>query len=51
VQEGDVIVEVDRKPVGSADDAVKLLQSDQAGGHLLRIKRRDGALFIVVNPS
>jgi serine protease Do len=51
VQEGDVIVEVDRKPVSTADDAVKLLQADQSGGHLLRIKRRDGALFIVVNPS
>jgi serine protease Do len=51
VQEGDVIVEVDRKPVAGADDAVKLLQQEQAGGHLLRIKRHDGALFIVVNPS
>jgi serine protease Do len=51
VQEGDIIVEVDRKPIGTADDAVRMLQSDQSGGHLLRIKRRDGALFIVVNPS
>jgi len=51
VQEGDIIVEVDRKPIGSADDAVRMLQNEQAGGHLLRIKRRDGALFIVVNPS
>ena len=51
VQEGDIILEVDRRPVNTADDAAKLLQQDQAGGHLLRIKRREGALFIVVNPS
>jgi serine protease Do len=51
VQAGDVILEIDRKPISTADDAVKVLQQDQSGGHLLRIKRRDGALFIVVNPS
>jgi serine protease Do len=51
VQEGDIILEVDRKPIANADDAARLLQSEQAGGHLLRIKRRDGALFIVLNPS
>ena len=51
VQEGDVIIEVDRKPVAAAADAIRLLQQDQSGGHLLRIKRRDGALFIVVPQS
>jgi len=51
VQEGDIILEIDRKPVSNADDAVKVLSQDMSGGHLLRIKRRDGALFIVVNPS
>jgi serine protease Do len=51
VQEGDIIIEVDRKPVASPDDAAHLLTSDQAGGHLLRIKRHDGALFVVVPPA
>jgi serine protease Do len=51
VQTGDIILEIDRKPVSTADDAVKVLQQDPSGGHLLRIRRRDGALFIVVNPS
>jgi serine protease Do len=51
LQEGDVILEVDRKPVGAADDAIKLLQQDQPGGHLLRVKRRDGGAMFVVIPS
>jgi serine protease Do len=48
VREGDVIVEVDRKAVTSVDDANRLLSGDRQGGHLLRIKRGDGALFLVV---
>lgn len=48
LREGDVLVEVDRKPVTSADDAVKALGSDRAGGHLVRVRRGDGALFVVI---
>jgi serine protease Do len=48
LKQGDVIIEVDRRPVGGSDEAVKLLQQDQPGGHLLRVKRQDGALFIVI---
>jgi len=48
LQQGDVIVEVDRKPVASADDAVKTLGADRAGGHLLRVRRGDAALFVVI---
>jgi serine protease Do len=48
LRQGDVIIEVDRRPVGGSDEAVKLLQQDQPGGHLLRVKRQDGALFIVI---
>ena len=48
LREGDVVVEVDRKPVSSADDAVKALGSDRAGGHLVRVRRGDGALFMVI---
>jgi hypothetical protein len=43
-----VIVEVDRKPVASADDAVRTLSNDRAGGHLLRVRRGEAALFVVV---
>jgi serine protease Do len=48
LQQGDVIVEVDRKPVASADDAVKTLGSNRAGGHLVRVRRGDAALFVVI---
>src|SRR5262249_53288596 len=48
LQQGDVIVEVDRKPVQSADDAVKTLGSERAGGHLLRVRRGEAALFVVI---
>jgi serine protease Do len=48
LQQGDVIVEVDRKPVQTADDAVKGLGADRAGGHLLRVRRGDAALFVVI---
>jgi serine protease Do len=51
VREGDVIVEVDRRPVHSADEAVRLLSADRAGGHLLRVLRSDGSLFLVVPPA
>ncbi len=48
VREGDLIVEIDRQPVTSADDAIRMLRAARNGGHLLRVRRGDGALFIVV---
>ena len=48
LQQGDVIIEVDRKPVQTADDAVKTLANDRAGGHLVRVRRGDAALFVVI---
>ncbi len=48
LQQGDVIVEVDRKPVQSADDAVRTLGTDRAGGHLVRVRRGEAALFVVI---
>jgi serine protease Do len=48
LQQGDVIVEVDRKPVQSADDAVKTLANERAGGHLVRVRRGEAALFVVI---
>jgi serine protease Do len=48
VQQGDIIVEVDRKPVASPEDAVRALGAERQGGHLVRLRRGDVALFIVV---
>jgi serine protease Do len=51
LQDGDVITEVDRKPVTSADEATKALGQARTGGHLLRIQRKDMALYVVVQTS
>jgi S1-C subfamily serine protease len=51
VQEGDVIVEIDRQKVSSAEDASKLLKATRSGGHLLRLRRGDGAFYVVVGGS
>jgi serine protease Do len=51
LREGDLIVEVDRHAVSSSEDAVKLLSSDRAGGHLVRMRRGDAALFVVIPSS
>ncbi|HZS38941.1 MAG TPA: PDZ domain-containing protein, partial [Polyangia bacterium] len=51
IREGDLIVEVDRHAVTSSDEAVKLLSSDRAGGHLVRLKRGEAALFVVIPTS
>jgi serine protease Do len=48
IREGDVLIEVDRKPVASADEAARLLAVDRPGGHLLRVRRGDAAMFLVI---
>jgi serine protease Do len=48
VQSGDVLLEVDRRPVTTADDAARMLGAQRQGGHLLRVQRKDGVLFIVI---
>ena len=35
---GDVVVEVDRQPVGSSEEAVAALRAPQKTGHLLRVR-------------
>ncbi len=46
---GDVIVEIDRRPVASADDAVAALHgAPRAGGHLLRVRGPNGTRFVTV---
>jgi len=51
IREGDLIVEVDRHPVQSGDEAVKLLSSERSGGHLVRVRRGEAALFVVIPSS
>lgn len=46
----DVIVEIDRKPVTSAEDAVSALRADSKTGHLLRV-RRGGSMRYVTIPA
>jgi len=48
LRQGDVVVEVDRRPVANADDAVKALQGQRTGGHLVRIQRGEGALYVTL---
>jgi serine protease Do len=46
---GDVIVEVDRAPVGSSEQAVEALRvSHGGGGHLLRVRGAGGTRFVTV---
>ncbi len=48
VREGDLLVEIDRRPVTSAEDAQRALASTRPNGHLLRLQRGAAALYIVV---
>jgi serine protease Do len=48
LQQGDIVVEVDRKPVTSADDAVRALGVEHAGGHLVRLRHGDSARLVVI---
>jgi serine protease Do len=46
---GDVIVEIDRRPVASADEAVAALRgAPRAGGHLLRVRGANGTRFVTI---
>ena len=46
---GDVIVEVDRTPVASSEQAVEALRAARGnGGHLLRVRGAGGTRFVTV---
>jgi serine protease Do len=45
---GEVILDVDRRPVGSADDVSRLLGDGRSGAHLLRVYGRFGVRFVMV---
>ncbi|HXU04052.1 MAG TPA: trypsin-like peptidase domain-containing protein [Polyangia bacterium] len=45
---GDVVVEVDRRPVNSSDEAVSALRGPQKNGHLLRVRTATGSRYVPV---
>jgi serine protease Do len=47
----DVIVEIDRKPVSSAEEAVSALRAGGKAGHLLRVRRGDTFRFVTIPPQ
>lgn len=51
ISRGDVILEVDRRPVRTAEEAGKALAADRAGGHVLLLQRGDTAIFILLQPA
>jgi serine protease Do len=48
---GDVLLEVDRRPVKNVEEATRLLSTDHPGGHVLLVQRGDTAMFILIQPS
>lgn len=46
---GDVVQEIDRKPVANADEAIELSRNRGGGSVLLRVWRHGGSRFIVVS--
>jgi serine protease Do len=47
----DVIVEIDRKPVASAEEAVNALRAGGKAAHLLRVRRGDTFRFVTIPGS
>jgi serine protease Do len=48
LREGDVILEIDRQAVASADQAAAALAAPRSGGHLLRVRGPAGIRFITL---
>jgi serine protease Do len=48
LQPGEIILEIDRKPVTTADQAVTVLRGPRSGGHLLRIRGTQGTRFVTI---
>jgi serine protease Do len=45
---GDVVLEIDRKPVASAEDAAAAIRHPQLNGHLVRVAGEHGARFLTL---
>jgi serine protease Do len=51
LQPGDVIQEINRRPVNSADDAIRLTETSESKKTLLRVWSQRGSRYIVVDES
>jgi len=51
LREGDVIQEINRKPVAGADDAVKLTENVKEKRTLLRVWSKGGSRYVVVDET
>ena len=51
LREGDVIQEINRKPVTSADEAVRMTENLQDKTTLLRVWSKGGSRYVVVDES
>jgi serine protease Do len=48
VREGDLLLEIDRRPVATAEDAAAALAAPRKGGHLVRLRGASGMRFITL---
>jgi len=48
LKEGEVIVEIDRKPISSSEDAVAAFKASHGSAHLVRVRGQGGARFVTV---
>jgi serine protease Do len=48
LKEGEVLLEVDRKPVSSVEEAAAALRAPRPGGHLVRVRGASGARFVTI---
>jgi serine protease Do len=51
LQPGDVILEINHKPVSSADEAIKFSEDDSNKKTLLKLWSRGGTIFAVVDET
>jgi serine protease Do len=51
LRKGDVILEINRKPVKNAEDAVELTENAKDGRTLLRVWSQGGSRYVVVDES
>ena len=48
---GDLILEVDRRPVRNVDDAIKALGVDRPGGHVLLVQKNEQTFYVLLQPG
>ncbi|HTD87211.1 MAG TPA: PDZ domain-containing protein, partial [Candidatus Binatia bacterium] len=51
LREGDVIQEINRKPVTSADEAVRMTEKAESKTTLLRVWSKGGSRYVVVDET